>query len=256
MKLANYLWATSAIISINVLTYALRTDRKIMKIVILAAGIGSRLGNPSPKPLTVLSNGQSIMERQIKNIACYFNFHDINVIVGYKKDLIMEKFPDVSYIYNQIFDQTNTSKSLLMALQKHEQESVLWMNGDVVFDERIFDELKPYIEAEQSFVCVNNQEVGEEEVKYTLDDAGYINEISKQVQNGLGEAVGINFISQTDIATLVQRLEACEANDYFEKGIEEAIEKDGIKVKAVDISKYNCLEVDFVEDLEQANRLF
>jgi choline kinase len=227
-----------------------------MKIVILAAGIGSRLGYPSPKPLTMLSNGQSIMERQMKNISSYFNFHDINVIVGFKKDLIMEKFPDVSYIYNQFFDQTNTSKSLLMALQKHAHESVLWMNGDVVFDERIFDILLPYIEADQSFVSVNNQEVGEEEVKYTLDESGYIKDISKQVEHGLGEAVGINFISKVDIGVLVKKLEACDANAYFEKGIEEAINHDAIKVKAVDISKYDCLEIDFVEDLEQANRLF
>ena len=39
-----------------------------MKIVILAAGIGSRLGNPLPKPLTLLKNGQSIMQQQIENL--------------------------------------------------------------------------------------------------------------------------------------------------------------------------------------------
>jgi choline kinase len=227
-----------------------------MKIVILAAGIGSRLGNPYPKPLTTLSNGKSIMESQINNISSYFNFHDINIIVGFKKDLIMEKFPDVSYIYNQNFDRTNTSKSLLKALQKHIGDSALWMNGDVVFDEKVFDLLKPYIMRDQSFVSVNNQEVGDEEVKYTLDDHGYIKEISKQVENGLGEAVGINFFAKKDLPTLVNRLELCDANDYFEKGIEEAIVKDAVKVNAVDISQYNCLEVDFKEDLEQANRIF
>jgi choline kinase len=36
-----------------------------MKAVILAAGIGSRLGKPHPKPLTVLSTGETIMQRQI-----------------------------------------------------------------------------------------------------------------------------------------------------------------------------------------------
>ena len=39
-----------------------------MKIIILAAGIGSRLGNPFPKPLTPLKDGKSIMQRQINNI--------------------------------------------------------------------------------------------------------------------------------------------------------------------------------------------
>jgi choline kinase len=227
-----------------------------MKIVILAAGIGSRLGNPFPKPLTELSNGRSIMETQVSNISSYFNFHDINIIVGFKKDLIMEKFPDVSYIYNQNFDRTNTSKSLLKALKKHVGESVLWMNGDVVFDDKIFDLLRSYIENDESFVSVNNQEVGDEEVKYTLNSEDYIKEISKEVENGLGEAVGINFYSKKDLPALISQLELCDANDYFEKGIEESIINNAVKVKAVDISKYNCLEVDFKEDLEKANRIF
>ncbi|NNK83088.1 MAG: phosphocholine cytidylyltransferase family protein, partial [Flavobacteriaceae bacterium] len=50
-----------------------------MKIIILAAGIGSRLGNPFPKPLTPLKNGKSIMQMQTENIASKYNIDDINV---------------------------------------------------------------------------------------------------------------------------------------------------------------------------------
>jgi choline kinase len=227
-----------------------------MKIVILAAGIGSRLGNPFPKPLTPLKSGETIMGQQINKVSSYFNFDDINIVVGFKKELIMESVPDATYIYNPVFDQTNTSKSLLKALKKYVGESVLWLNGDVVFDKRIFDLLTPYINKNKSFVSVNNEEVGDEEVKYTLDKEGYIKEISKTVKNGLGEAVGINFISSKDISFLIKRLEECDNNDYFEKGIEEAILKDQIKVNAVDISKFNCVEIDFLEDLENANKIF
>jgi choline kinase len=227
-----------------------------MKIVILAAGIGSRLGNPFPKPLTPLKSGETIMRQQINKVSSYFNFDDINIVVGFKKELIMESVPDATYIYNPVFDQTNTSKSLLKALKKYVGESVLWLNGDVVFDKRIFDLLIPYINKNKSFVSVNNEEVGDEEVKYTLDKEGYIKEISKTVKNGLGEAVGINFISSKDISFLIKRLEECDNNDYFEKGIEEAILKDQIKVNAVDISKFNCVEIDFLEDLENANKIF
>ena len=38
----------------------------------------------------------------------------------------------------------------------------------------------PTIVANKSFVCVNTQKVGDEEVKYTLDSQGYINELSKR----------------------------------------------------------------------------
>ncbi|WP_140486829.1 NTP transferase domain-containing protein [Flavobacterium sp. GSA192] len=225
-----------------------------MKIIILAAGMGSRLGNPFPKPLTPLKNGKSIMETQIENITSKFNIDNINVVVGFKKDLIMERFPELTYIYNPFFDRTNTSKSLLKALKKNADKSILWMNGDVVFDPLILNLLEPYIKAKESFVAVNTSKVAEEEVKYTLKN-GYIDELSKTVKNGLGEAVGINFISSNDIKKFINRLEECDDNDYFERGLELAIEKDDIKVKAVDISQYTCMEIDFVEDLENVNKM-
>ncbi len=225
-----------------------------MKIIILAAGIGSRLGNPFPKPLTPLKNGKSIMQMQREHIASKFNIDDISVVVGFKKDLIMERFPELTYIYNPIFDRTNTSKSLLQALKKYRNEPVLWFNGDVVFDEKLLDILLPHIKDNTSFVAVNTSKVGDEEVKYTLKGA-FINKLSKTVKNALGEAVGINFISSNDIKKFITRLEECQENDYFEKGLELAIEKDGIQVKAVDISAYNCMEIDFLEDLENVNNL-
>lgn len=226
-----------------------------MKIIILAAGIGSRLGNPYPKPLTPLKGGKSIMERQVENLSGNFNEHDISVVVGFKKDLIMERFPDLTYIYNQFFDATNTSKSLLKALQKYRNEDVLWLNGDVIFDAELFTVLNREIEQKNSFVSVNTSRVAEEEVKYTLKD-GHIHELSKQVKDGLGEAVGINFISKEDMPVFIEQLENCDENDYFEKGIEMAIQENDLKVKAVDISNFRCMEVDFKEDLEAANNMF
>ena len=226
-----------------------------MKIIILAAGIGSRLGNPFPKPLTPLKIGKTIMRMQVDNISSHYNIDDISVVVGFKKNIIMERFPELTYIYNPFFDRTNTSKSLLQALKKYRNESVLWFNGDVVFDERLLQILNPYIQNNTSFVAVNTSKVVEEEVKYTLKN-DHIDELSKTVKNGLGEAVGINFISSDDISHFIKRLEECDANDYIERGLELAIEKDDIKVKAVDISEYNCMEVDFVEDLEEVNKIF
>ncbi len=227
-----------------------------MKIVILAAGIGSRLGNPLPKPLTTLKNGKTIMQQQIENLTKHFDIDNINIVVGFKKELIMESFPDITFIYNQNYDQTNTSKSLLKALKKNHRDSVLWLNGDVVFDADIINLLTPSIVANKSFVCVNNSKVGEEEVKYTTDEKGFIKELSKKVVNAAGEAVGINFISSKDINTFITRLEECKDNDYFERGIELAIEKDGLNVQAVDISKFRCMEIDFKEDLDNANKIF
>ena len=225
-----------------------------MKIIILAAGIGSRLGNPFPKPLTKLKNNKSIMQMMTENISSLYSLDLVNLVVGFKKDLIMESFPNLTYIYNQYFDQTNTAKSLLKAIKKNKDHSILWMNGDIVFDKNILLKLKEYIDKDVSFVAVNTSKVAEEEVKYTLK-GNYINELSKTVENGLGEAVGINFISSEYIDSFIKRLEECDDNDYFERALEVAIEKDGFKIKPVDISEFNCIEIDFEEDLKNANNL-
>ena len=226
-----------------------------MKIVILAAGIGSRLGNPFPKPLTPLNSGKTIMQNQVDNLSACFNADDINLIVGFKKELIMEEFPDLTYIYNPVFDQTNTSKSLLRGLKKCKGNGVLWLNGDVVFEEKVLDKLKPYIDKDESFVAVNNSAVAEEEVKYTVNENGYINEISKTVKNALGEAVGINYISSNDVNKLIAYLEKCGDNDYFERGIEMAIEANELQILPVNISEFMCMEVDFEEDLKAVNKM-
>ena len=113
--------------------------------------------------------------------------------------------------------------------------------------------LAEHMEAGRSFVAVNTASVAEEEVKYTLDDDGFIKELSKRVTGGLGEAVGINYIAADDKATLVQRLEEADDQDYFKRGIELAIEKGGLRVEALDISQFHIVEVDFDEDLTRAN---
>lgn len=226
-------------------------------IVILAAGVGSRLGRPHPKPLTPLSDGETILHRAMRMLTSRFSRHSIHLVVGFKKDMIMEAVPDVGFMYNQAYGDTNTSKSLLKALTIAGPGGVLWLNGDVVFDEAILDELLPHIAMDRSFVCVNTASVAEEEVKYTLDSEGYIKQLSKTVGEGaLGEAVGINFISSGDRSILAQRLAECEDQDYFERGLELAIEKDGLNIEALDISHHPVIEVDFAEDLARANDTF
>ena len=127
-----------------------------MKAVILAAGIGSRLGISEPKPLTKLKNGESILQRQVECLSEYIGINNIIAILGYKKELIMESFPNLLYVYNDFYDTTNTSKSLLAGLNKIEEEDVLWLNGDVVFEKEL---LPPIIQCPESCMAVNTNSV-------------------------------------------------------------------------------------------------
>ena len=229
----------------------------VLQVVILAAGMGTRLGKPWPKPLTPLADGRSIMQQQLENVAQVFKDDArVTIVVGFKMEMIMEAHPNASFVYNEIYDQTNTSKSLLKALRASHDGGVLWLNGDVVFDARVLERVADRMRNETSFVCVNTSATAEEEVKYTVDAKGNINALSKQVQNALGEAVGINFISKHHKSDAIKYLAECADNDYFERGLELAIEKAGIEIEPVDISDLFAVEVDFQADLDRANQNF
>lgn len=222
-----------------------------MRAVILAAGIGSRLGNPYPKCLNKLPYGETLMERQIR-ILRECGIKEIIAVVGFKKELIMEHMPSIYYKYNPVYYLTNTSKSLLVGLEDI-YDDVIMLNGDVVFDKAV---LEMAISNERdNKIIVDNKKCGDEEVKYTTDEMGRIKEISKEVIKGEGEAVGINIISKKHIECFKEYLKLCEDNDYFEKAIELAIEE-GIEFFPVNIGKNNCMEVDFYNDWEDACNIF
>lgn len=226
-----------------------------IQVVILAAGMGTRLGKPWPKPLTQLSDGRSIMQQQMENVQIVFGDKArVTVVVGFKLEMIMEAHPTASFVYNEVYDQTNTSKSLLRALRASQESGVLWLNGDVVFDHKVLERVADRIAADKSFVCVNTSATADEEVKYTVDAQGYIKELSKSVKSALGEAVGINFISSHEKADVIIELEACGEQDYFERGLELAIEKHGLQMEPIDISDLFAVEVDFQDDLDRANK--
>lgn len=223
----------------------------MMKVIILAAGKGSRLGQGDlPKPLTPLITGKSILEHQLENLRHYISLHAVIIVIGHHKEEILHRFPDLLYVYNPDYAVENTSKSLLRALKKCDDD-VLWINGDVVFHPTV---LKAILHNPRTSMVVNIGEVGEEEVKYRQNSQGIILEVSKSVIHPRGEALGINFISKEDRHKLLYELELCAPQDYFERGIEACIEK-GMTVWSVPIGHNLCTEIDFPEDLKRANRM-
>jgi len=228
-----------------------------IQAVILAAGMGTRLGRSTPKPLTPLRDGRTIQRRQLDALRSAFGDDvDITVVVGFSSDQLMQASPDVRFAYNPHYATTNTSKSLWRGLSNCRDGGVLWLNGDVVFDPAVLEHILSYVRDDESFICVDTAAVGEEEIKYTLDGDGYIRELSKTVIGGLGEAVGINYVSSADRPALIEHLAACADQDYFERAIETAIELEGLRFRPLDISAFAAVEVDFERDLERANAMF
>lgn len=224
-----------------------------MKVVILTAGIGRRLGQDIPKALVVVENNITILDIQLKNLTRYIKPSDVIGVVGFKKNLIMQNYPHLNYAENENFINTNTAKSLLISLDRIINEDVLYMNGDVIFDQSILETI--FSNTSYNLVCVNKNKVGEEEIKYTIDKNGFIKDISKQVKNAMGEAVGINFIKKDNLQVFKACLDLCKDSDYHERAIELAIKK-GINFLPLNIGNRFCIEIDYEEDLKLAKTLW
>ncbi len=118
-----------------------------MKAIILVAGIGTRLKpltDNIPKCLTEV-NGISILENMLEQLNnC--SISEIILVVGYLKDKIKEKignkFKDIKikYVENNIYDKTNTSYSLWIALKDLEiNDKLLVLEGDIFFEKELLN---------------------------------------------------------------------------------------------------------------------
>ena len=157
----------------------------------------------------------------------------------------MEKFPNFLFVYNNAYARTNTAKSLLAAADKIEDD-IIWMNGDVFFDEEILDLL---INSKGSTCLVDQKKCGTEEIKYNLNAGGFIHELSKTVPNAPGEALGINVIRKPDLSKFRNELLRVSDSDYFEKALENLTISNQLKLTPVNVGNHFCKEIDFEEDL-------
>ena len=222
-----------------------------MKIIILAAGKGTRLGKKKPKILTSLPNNETIMNRLLNAITSCTDQKNISIVVGYKKSLIIQKYPSLNYIINDKYESTNTAKSLLLALNNIENEDIIWINGDLIIDENIFKKIYSY---SKNCMAVSNKVIlDEEQIKYNTDANGHINNVSKIISDGKGEAFGLNKISKKYLKLFKDALKKCTNSDYFERGVEIAI-SNGLIIDPLDIGDMFYTEVDFEKDLNYAKK--
>lgn len=148
-----------------------------MKVIILAAGQGSRL-----RPLTddrpkcmVEVNGKSIIERQLDTMrACGIQDENITIVCGYRNDALRDRFldTDIHFIVNEQYDTTNMVCSLMCARKLMETEQdIIISYGDIIYEEDVF---KKILAAEDDMSVVVDDgwyEYWSERCDNPLDDA-------------------------------------------------------------------------------------
>jgi len=230
-----------------------------MKAVILCAGSGRRLyplTKDSPKCLLSIGN-KRILEHMLDNLRAA-GIHEIVLVTGYIREkieaLVQERaYQGIEYVVNEKFDTTNTAYSLNLSLKSLDSDFIL-LNGDVLFDQSILDELLDH-SAENCVVVDNTISLAQEEVKVTAEN-GRIRRIGKDLDPkvSLGEAIGINKISHKTIPQLRAVFDELERRGeelhFFEKGFDElCIKEENFGILLTDKP---WVEIDTREDFQLA----
>jgi choline kinase len=235
-----------------------------MKAVILAAGCASRLrphSDDTPKTLLPVG-GVPILRRTITSLM-RAGFDQFVIGTGYLehmvRDAVASWFPglDVVYVTNSDFRTTNNAASLLLTREHVEPDGFILLDGDVVFDLGILEEL-----VERGPDCLAVRSVGEiglEEVKVTADIHDRVLAIGKHVpvRSAMGESVGIELFSAATsrklFASLHQRVrEQGLVHEYYEAAFQQLLDE-GTTLYGVDIGSMYASEIDTIEDLREAN---
>ena len=115
-----------------------------MDLIILAAGKSSRIYDDIGynKCLIKLDTDETIIERII-NYAITLNINNIKIVVGYKKENIinnLKRYKKLKFIFNDKYGSSNMVHSLVCALQKTNNDTIVTYS-DVIFDKSIFQKI-------------------------------------------------------------------------------------------------------------------
>jgi choline kinase len=235
-----------------------------MKAVILAAGCATRLRPHSDdRPKTLLPvGGVPILRRTITSLLrCGFDQFVIGT--GYLEHMVRTAvaswFPtlDVTFVTNPDFRTTNNGYSLMLCAPHVENDAFILLDGDVVFDIEVVEQLVQH--GPDCLAVRSVGGIGLEEVKVTADSNDRVLAIGKHVpvRSAMGESVGIELFSASSSKRLFAALENRVRqqgliNEYYEASFQQIIDE-GASLYGVDMGSLYATEIDTIDDLMAAN---
>ena len=244
---------------------------KVDKAIILAAGMGARLGELGaelPKCLlevggkTILGNQLECLERN--------GIRETIVVVGYMKDKIINQIGNqvggmkVSYVHNDIFDKTNNIYSLWLA-RDHMKNGYLSLEGDLFFEDKVIERL---VDSPQENTAV--LDIVEETMEGTVDTVSQ-NKVNKRRILKKEQASGFDYrdkfktvniykfspeLGRMVISYLDARISKGQWQDFYEIVLRDMVAEGNTVLYGLLIDDLKWLEVDTIEDLEMAKQLF
>lgn len=231
-----------------------------MKALILNSGLGSRMGvltSEHPKCMTEISDGETILSRQlqqildagIKEVIMTTGAFD-KVLVDYCRDMDIPL--DITFVKNPVYETTNYIYSIYCA-REYLDDDIILMHGDLVFDSRVFESV---VHNETSCMTVSST--------LPLPDKDF----KAVVYDGRVTKVGIEFFDNAMAAQPLYKLLKddwkiwldniiyfCENDNtkcYAENAFNEVSDKCNIQI--LDVKDMICNEIDNPEDLEMVSK--
>ena len=211
-----------------------------------------------PKCMTDLVTGESILSRQLLLLKkC--GITDVVITTGYY-DAVLEEYCnslglslDLTFVKNPIYDKTNYIYSIYCARERLENEDVLLLHGDLVFDESV---LKDILRSQTSCMAVS--------ASLPLPEKDF----KAVVEGGRIKKVGIEFFENAVAAQPLYKLNAEDWNvwlnkiaDFCERDIRKCYAEnafnevsDTCRIYTHDFGDALCAEIDTPGDLEAMNK--
>lgn len=243
-----------------------------MQAIILAAGMGKRLGNLTKDntKCMVKVNGIPLIDRVWGQLS-HFPLSKVILVIGYKGEKLKEYLGfdyqglPIQYIENSIYDKTNNIYSLSLAKKELQEDDTLLIESDLIFDDTLFPMIlnDPY----PNLALVAKYETWMDGTMVRLDDENNIvNFIPKKAfkysdVDCYYKTVNIyKFSKEFSRTHYVPFLEAYTKalgnNEYYEQVLRVITLLDKCELKALPLDGQKWYEIDDVQDLDIAETLF
>ena len=233
-----------------------------MKVVILAAGMGLRLGRQTEKiPKCLISvNGKTILDRMVQNCLS-IGVNDFVCVVGHGKHSMLKKIAELGSNYsikitakeNTEYRVTNTGVSLAIALRDIDEDALI-INGDNIFDRGI---LQGLLKSTMTAIVVDRHKVLTDESFKLRINGNFIGRMGKNVpiDQATGEFIGISLIRRDDLGLFKRILSDLirNRNVYYDFAFQE-LSTIG-RVSFVFTDGHQWTEVDNYDDLVLASKV-
>jgi choline kinase len=237
-----------------------------VKAIILAAGVGRRLGDEAQPPKALLRfAGKSLLQRHVE-ILRRCGVSDIAVVVGHQAETIRAELErldggGLTAIDNRQY-RSGSVVSLWSAREVLSQgEEVLLMDADVLYDHRLMARLLGS-EAANCLLVDRDIEPGEEPVKLCVKDGRIVDfhKLPRSAYDWHGESVGFFRLAPEAALALAERAGAYVADgraglEYEEPLRDLMLDAGASHFGFEEVTGLPWTEIDFPEDVRRAREV-